>query len=118
MVELVLAHLSDQGASFSDYPEALQHFFTYVAKSNLKKRIVFEDYYRASTVSTSTDRVQIIDPVNANNNTSRLYNDSHASAVVNAALDAGDAIDAALYATTKGQTVDYWQKVFGPTFQV
>lgn len=117
MVELVLAHLSDQGAAFSDYPEALQHFFSYVAKSDLRKRIVFEDYYRANTVGGFTDRIQIIDPVNAKNNASRLYNDAHASAMVNAALDAGDAIDAALYATTKGQTVEYWQKVFGPTFQ-
>lgn len=118
MVELVLAHLADQGASFSDYPEALQNFFSYVAKSDLRKRVVFEDYYRAHTVGSFTDRIQIVDPVNAKNNASRLYDDAHASAMVNAALDAGDAIDAALYATTKGQTVEYWQKVFGPTFQV
>ncbi len=117
MVELVLAHLSDQGVSFSDYPEALQHFFSYIAKSDLRKRITFGDYYPVNTVGTFNDRVQIIDPVNAKNNASKLYSDAHASAIVNAALDAGDAIDAALYATTKGQTVYYWQKIFGPTFQ-
>ncbi len=33
-----------------------------------------------------------------------------------AALDAGDAIDAALYAPTKQETVYYWQKVFGSSF--
>ena len=37
--------------------------------------------------------------------------------VVDAALDAGDAIDAALTAPTKELTVHYWQKVFGPSFQ-
>jgi len=34
------------------------------------------------------------------------------------ALDAGDAIDAALKATTKEDTVRYWRKVFGPSFSV
>ena len=32
MIELILSHLCDQGLDFSDYPEALQHFFTYVAQ--------------------------------------------------------------------------------------
>ena len=117
MVELILAHLSDQGIDFSDYPEALQHFFTYVANSNMRKRIVFGDYYNPSTVGVFTEPVQIIDPVNAKNNASRLYTAAQADAIVNAALDAGDAIDSALSAPTKQETVYYWQKVFGPSFQ-
>ena len=32
--------------------------------------------------------------------------------------DAGDAVDAALAAPTKQETVYYWQKVFGSSFQV
>jgi hypothetical protein len=39
-------------------------------------------------------------------------------AIVDAALDAGDAIDAALAAPTKQLTLAYWQKVFGSSFQV
>jgi hypothetical protein len=117
MVELVLAHLADKGLPFSDYPEALQHFFTYLARSDLRERIVFSDYYKADTVGTFTDRVQIIDPVNAKNNASRLYTDVQAAAIVNAALEAGDAVDAALAAPTKQETVRYWQKVFGSSFQ-
>jgi len=39
MIELILAHLADQGLSFSNYPDALQHFFTYVAQSNLRERV-------------------------------------------------------------------------------
>src|ERR1700730_4986982 len=45
MVEMVLAHLQDNGADFSDYPEAMQHFFTYIARSNFRERIVFSDYF-------------------------------------------------------------------------
>ncbi|WP_454651320.1 CBASS oligonucleotide cyclase [Bradyrhizobium liaoningense] len=118
MVELLLAHLADSGVSLADYPEALQHFFTYIAKSNFRQLIVFGDYYPTSSVGTITEPVKIIDPVNAANNVSRLYTAQQADAIVDAALDAGDAIDAALAAPTKGETVRYWQRVFGPSFQV
>jgi hypothetical protein len=117
MIELILAHLADQGLSFADYPEALQHFFTFVARSNMRERIVFTDYYPSSAVGTFADPVKIIDPVNAKNNVSGLYTAAQADAIVDAALDAGDAIDAALAAPTKQETVRYWQKVFGSSFQ-
>jgi hypothetical protein len=118
MIELILSHLSDQGAEFSDYVEALQAFFTYVARTGLRERIVFTDCYPASKVGDFSDRIQIIDPVNEFNNVSKLYKSAEADLIVDAALDAGDAIDAALYAPTKHETVRYWQKVFGPSFQV
>jgi hypothetical protein len=118
MVEMVLAHLQDNGADFSDYPEALQHFFTYIARSDFRERIVFSDYYAPSTVGVFSEPVRIIDPVNAQNNVSRLYTAQDADAIVDAALDAGDAIDAALAAPTKQETVIYWQKIFGSSFSV
>lgn len=118
MIELILAHLADAGLDFSDYPEALQHFFTYVVRSNMRERIVFSDYYQPSVVGSFSAPVKIIDPVNAKNNVSQLYTAAEADAIVDAALDAGDAIDAALAAPTKQETVYYWQKVFGSTFQV
>lgn len=118
MVELILSKLADDGLDFSDYPEALQHFFTYIAKSDIREKIFFCDYYRASEVEIFNDPIQIIDPVNAKNNASKLYTNNQADAIVDAALDAGDAIDAALMAPTKERTVYYWQKVFGPSFQI
>ena len=118
MVEMVLAHLSDQGLDFSDYPEALQHFFTYLARTGLREQIAFDDCYKPSSVPAFTDPVRIIDPVNVSNNVARLYTAAHAEMIVDAALDAGDAIDAALAAPTKQDTVRYWQKLFGPSFQV
>jgi hypothetical protein len=117
MIEMIMAKLCDDGLDLSDYPEALQHFFTYIAKSNFRQRIVFGDYYPTSSVGTLSDTVQIIDPVNPLNNVARLYTAANADAIVEAALDAGDAIDAALAAPTKQLTVAYWQKVFGPSFQ-
>lgn len=118
MIEMILAKLCDDGLDFSDYPEALQHFFTYIARTDFREKIIFDDYYPRSSVGTFSDPVQIIDPVNAVNNVARLYTAANADAIVEAALDAGDAIDAALAAPNKQLTVAYWQKVFGSSFQV
>lgn len=118
MIELIMAKLSDDGVDFSDYPEALQSFFTYIAKSDIREKIAFSDNYPLSKVGAFLEPVQIIDPVNEINNAARLYTNAHADAIVNAALEAGDAIDAALAATTKEKTVYYWQKVFGSSFQI
>lgn len=118
MVELVMAKLLDDGLDCSDYPEALQGFFTYLAKSDLREVISFKDYYAAAQIQTFSERVRIIDPVNPKNNASKLYTSRQADEITEAALDAGDAIDSALAATTKEKTVYYWQKVFGPSFQI
>jgi len=118
MIEMILAKLCDQGLDLSDYPEALQHFFTYIARSGLREMIVFADYYEPRTVPSYVQPVRIIDPVNAQNNVSRLYTQAEAAMIVEAAIDAGDAIDAALFAPTKYETVAYWQRAFGNAFQV
>ena len=118
MVELVMAKLLDKGVDFSDYPEALQSFFTYLATSNLDELVVFYDYYKASDLPVFPNPIKIVDPVNPKNNAAKLYTRTQADAVVDAAIDAGDAIDSALSTTTKEKTVYYWQKVFGTTFNV
>lgn len=118
MIEMILSHLSDTGYDFSDYPEALQAFFTYIAKTDMQELITFNDYHDPDCVDQFTSPIKIIDPVNSENNVASLYTKTNADLIVNAALEAGDAIDAALLATTKQQTIYYWQKVFGSTFQV
>jgi hypothetical protein len=116
MIELILAHLADKGSAFTDYPEALQSFFTYVARTGMRELMVFEDYYKASIVGSFSEPSKIIDPVNAKNNVSKLYTSANLDVIKSAALDAGDAIESALFATTRQDTVRYWQKVFGSAF--
>ena len=118
MVEMILSYICDKGEMFSDYPESLQNFFTYIARTNLRDVIVFTDYCGQNAVSAPHGRVKIMDPVNPDNNVGRLYLDEHADAIVSAALDAGDAIDAALSAPSKTKSVYYWRKVFGPNFDI
>jgi hypothetical protein len=83
----------------------------------MREKLIFEDYYKKNSVADTDAPVQIFDPVNPKNNVSRLYKAAEADAIVEAALDAGDAIDGALRAPTKQETVRYWQRVFGSSFQ-
>jgi tRNA nucleotidyltransferase (CCA-adding enzyme) len=117
MVELILAYLCDQGMDFSDYPEALKEFFHYVARSNMRERIVFADYYDPLIVDPLPGPVQIIDPVNPKNNVGRLCANEEADAIVDAARVAEDEIDLAWSEPTKESTAYYWQKVFGSPFK-
>lgn len=118
MVELILAHLADRNVALNDYPEALQSFFTFVATDQLRSIISFTDYYPTGTCTQTADPVRIWDPVNCKNNVAKLYTATNQALIVDAALDAGDAIDSALRAPSKGETIRYWQKVFGPSFDV
>lgn len=114
MVELLVAYLADRGIALDDYPEALAQIFAYIATDSFKSSIAFTDHYKAPV--ESSDPMRIWDPVNQKNNTAQLYTASHRDAIVEAALEAGDAIDAALRTPTKTDTLRYWRKVFGPTF--
>ena len=118
MIEMIVAYLADRGTALNDYPEALQSFFTHIASDQFRTTIVFDDYYDPSICPATNDPVRIWDPVNNQNNVANLYTTANRDLLVEAALDAGDAIDAALRSITKGETIRYWRKVFGPTFNV
>lgn len=115
MIELILAHLLDRGCDFSDYPEAMQNFFTYIARDELRETIRFSDFGEQE-IDAANARITIIDPVNEKNNVAMLYQNDDAEKIVDESLSAGDAIDYALRATTKQDTIKAWQKVFGPSF--
>ena len=116
MIELVLAKLFDdkEFTSPDDYPETMLGFFDYIAKTNFSEFIYFSDYKEAP--GYCNDPIRVFDPVNPDNNLARNYNESDKRVIVSEAIDAGDAIEAALKAPTKGLTIDYWRKVFGSSF--
>lgn len=118
MIELILAHLSDRGSDFADYPEALSAFFTYVVKTGLEERIAFSDYYDAKDLpKPSGVPIEVFDPVNPENNITDKYTTHDRSRLVDAAAAAGDAIDEAHFSDTKERAVECWQLVFGSSFQ-
>ncbi|HEY4502095.1 MAG TPA: CBASS oligonucleotide cyclase [Candidatus Paceibacterota bacterium] len=118
MVELYVAHLADRAFGLDHYPDALAQVFAHIAKDGFVSPVVFDDHYHPSVCATSSHPIRIWDPVNHENNVAQKYSDQQRDAIVEAALDAGDAIAAAKRAVTKGEAVRYWQKVFGPAFTV
>lgn len=118
MIELILAHLADGGLDASDYPDALERYFSYVVSSGLRNRIVFTDYYASSAVAIPAGAaIEIVDPVNPENNVAARYTEANRLLIVEAAHNALDALGEALYADTKGRAVACWQDVLGPSFQ-
>ena len=118
MVELICAHLADQGQSFNDYVAALEAFFDYIVNTELKQRIAFSDFYAKSKLPAATGTaIEIFDPVNPDNNVAERYTDTQRLQIVDAADLAADAIAEAHYSDTKARAVALWQSVLGSTFK-
>lgn len=117
LIEMLFAKVSDSGATFLDYYQAMEDVFLYIQKSQLKERISFKDNYNASQLpSSSTGAVEIFDPVNPENNVASYLSESDRIAIVNAAEDALDNLCFAKTCTTKAEATACLQNVFGPTF--
>ena len=118
MVELVLAKLFDDEkiSNVADYPETLLDFFDYIARTNFGEDVFFTDY--VGKPASCNDPIRVFDPVNPNNNLGRKYSESDRDVIVSEAVDAGDAVEAALKAPTKELTMYYWRKVYGPSFSI
>lgn len=117
MVELICAHLCDSGLDPSDYAKALESFFAYIVRTELKSPIVFADYYKLSEVKVDSKPVQIYDPVNPENNIAAKYTDEQRIKIIKAAQEALNALSEAAYSITKAEALNMWQVVLGPTFQ-
>ena len=115
MVELLCAHVADQGQSFANYVDAIESVLVYIVRSGLTEPITFADFDQPTT--TPQAPIVMIDPVNPDNNVAATYTYSHRETIVKAAHDALDAIHEAQYATTKGRAYECWQTVLGPTFR-
>lgn len=117
-IELLWAHLADQGIPLGDYPTALEEFFAFVVKGGLASRIAFTDYYaHAELLAPTGNAIEIFDPVNPKNNVTDSYTVADRTSIEEAAHRALDALGEARYATTKADAVECWQDVLGPSFR-
>lgn len=117
MVELILAHLFDtQELPVNDYPAVLEKFFAYIVQSRLNQRIVFEDNYTSDIVAITDASIEILDPVNPENNITNNYTEQDREKIVEAAREALDRITEARFTPTKGRALECWKYILGPTF--
>lgn len=118
MVELIVAHLVDDGLDVSDYPDAMEAFFLFILQTGLQERIAFDDHYTPGDVVIPSGAViEIIDPINPENNVAQRYTEDHRRMIVDAARYAFDSLSEARYADTKWRAVERWQDVLGDDFR-
>ena len=112
------AHLADDGLTLDDYTTALERFFVYVVKTGLELQVSFTDFFNVSEIPTrSKAAIEVLDPVNLENNVAVHYGVGDRTRIVAAAQAALDAISEARFAPTKSRSVECWQTVLGPTFK-
>ncbi len=118
-LELIVAHCVDHGLDPSDYPAALEAVFAYIVKSGLRERIAFTDNYAATALPRQRlGPVEIIDPVNANNNVAEECTERDRQLIVEVAHDALDDITLARTASTKEDAIAYFRSLFGSEFSI
>lgn len=117
MIELIWAHLVDSGKSLSDYPHALEAFFGWIIKGGLEEQLFFSDYETRAVPAKSSKPIEILDPVNYDNNVAVHYTTPMRDLIVAQAQNAFDALTEARLAPTKGQEIDNWQVILGPMFR-
>lgn len=117
MIELLWAYLADGGLALTDYPTALERFFTYIVRTELMQQVAFTDYIAAKDIpSRSGAAIEVLDPVNPDNNVAMRYDERDRVRMVDAAQDALSALGEARFATTRARAVDCWRSVLGPSF--
>lgn len=118
MIELLWAHLADNALVLSDYPLALERFFAYIVKGEFVNQVAFTDFHKVNDIpARSSGAVEVLDPVNVDNNVAVLYKTPDRDRIVTAAHKALDALTEARFAPTKGRAVECWQTVLGSTFK-
>jgi hypothetical protein len=122
LIELIVAHLWDtrwngEQLAVSDYPRAFEQVLSYIARTELSSAIKFSDFYPVSAVTSTSDAIQVWDPVSPANNVACSYTDNDRQRLVKTATTALKDIAWAAHAPAKGDANDAWRNVLGQTFQ-
>ena len=119
MIELLASRLADEKADFTDYPTALIAFFNSILRDDLDAPIIFTDYFKTTDFPNgSSSPITIWDPVTPTNNIAKVYSSSQKHVILEAVEEAADRLTYAARCSTKGEAVENWRAVFGPSFSV
>jgi hypothetical protein len=115
-IELIVSHLQDVEGAPASLEAGLLRFFLYVADSQLKTPISFEEC--GTVKSFPKDRVVILDPCNADNNIARKITDQDCDSIVAKCRGAWETLSYARNYDGKVQTLELWKEVFGRSFVI
>jgi hypothetical protein len=119
LIELLWAHLLDtRTVESDDLGEALLGFLGYIVRTGLLNPISFGDYGQQPESEAFVGPVRVFDPVNAGNNVAARVTEPSREELVRACREAFEALAAAQTAPTAAVARDYYQRVFGPRFNL
>lgn len=119
MLELIWIHLADKGrVDMDDYVLALEGFFAFVAHGGFNEQIAFTDFLPFSQLPDRGRKpIQVLDPVNFDNNVAERYKEVDRTALEEAAAKAYDTISTAHYEPVPDDAEALWQAIMGRTFR-
>jgi hypothetical protein len=100
----------------NDYPRAFEQVLSYIARTELLTPISLTDVYASGEITSTSDPIQIWDPVNPANNVTRTYTEIDRQRRVKTATTALEDVAGATQAPTEGDANDSWRNLLGPAF--
>ena len=111
-IELLVAFLLDRDGTKGTLEQRFTQLLCYIAQSSLKEKISFPE--NSKPLGTFTDPVQILDPVNSNNNVTARITEEERTQIVSQTTESWET---AHYASEQ-EDVEIWKELFGPRFKV
>jgi hypothetical protein len=118
--ELIAAAAFAETGVTTEWQSSLRQIFNFLRRHQLRKPIVFDDYYDPSTLALPSDAVIVLDSVNAANNVTRDWTEDKRRRFMDRVEEAYDAmIDARVAENNDDEesAVDHWCRVFGDAFR-
>lgn len=119
MLELVWIYLADNGRiNMDDHVLALEGFYKFIAHGGFDEQIAFTDFLPSSQLpSRGRKPIQVLDPVNFENNIGEYYEDDDRKALEAEAGKVYDIISTAHYEPEPDEAEALWQAFMGRTFR-
>jgi hypothetical protein len=118
--ELIAAAALDESGVTDEWQSTLRKVFLFLRKHQLKRPILFPDYYDPKTVKLSSHPIIVLDSVNASNNITSLWTESTRIDFMERVEEAYEAMLDAKSAELDGdedEAVEQWCRVFGDAFR-
>lgn len=115
-LELLIAYLVLNLGPPPSIEEGFLRFLLFLVQTKLKRVISFPG--AIGRVPDSSDPVQIYDPTNNENNVTSRISDEARQQIVDHATTSLESLNYAQVIGRKGETLETWKEVFGPSFTV
>src|SRR5216683_5868736 len=118
--ELIAAAALDESGVTDEWQSTLRKVFLFLRRHQLKRPILFPDYYDPETVKLPSHPIIVLDSVNASNNITSPWTESTRTDFMERVEEAYEAMLDAKSAELDGdedEAVEQWCRVFGDAFR-